>query len=175
MSAGGLRPLLGQAGRTAALSVVALSIFVGGMVSDRYRIGPYSQLLGVARRVGAAARRFYVDPSVVLGAQYQKNETPTPLDREIDTALLPLRVRGQRVSDQHPIAKGSGGITIVGETVVVVDRLGAVFSASPDGRKILQLPFPKLPNNIGDYVLADEELDDRTFRAYDVEYVPALH
>lgn len=96
------------------------------------------------------------------------------MDRNIESALLPLKVRGLRVSDHFPVAKAAGGITAIGGSVVVLDRLGHLFLSAPDGTHLDRLEFPALPNNIADYLKTPGAvIDEKRFRAYDVEYLPS--
>jgi len=93
------------------------------------------------------------------------------LDKGIDTALLPLKVKGKRLSDNFPAPKIAGGITTIGDAVIVLDRLGNIYSYRPDRENVAKLTFPALPNNINNYSLSGAHVDTNTFRAYNIKYL----
>jgi cytochrome c2 len=77
-----------------------------------------------------------------------------------------------RLSDHFPIPKTGGAVTTIGDVAIVLDRLGNIYSCSEEGERLERLPFPKLPNNITDYLkMPDTLLDGKRFRAYDVKYL----
>jgi cytochrome c2 len=113
-----------------------------------------------------------LNPEVVLAGQYSQDREKLPIVQDLDTALLPLRIRRTRLSDGLPVPKTGGAITTFGNTVIVLDRLGNLYSLLPAARQVSHLPFPPLPNNIISYVKSPgARLDDNRFRAYDITFV----
>jgi cytochrome c2 len=124
------------------------------------------------RQFESRLKAWSVNPEVVLVEQYSRNRERLTLVQDIDTALLPLHVRRTRLSDVLPVPKVGGAITTMGNTVIVLDRLGNLYSAVPSPRQFRQLLFPPLPNNVADYLrMPDSSLDANTFRAYDITYL----
>jgi cytochrome c2 len=117
-----------------------------------------------------------VRPELVLAGQYSQNRERLPPVYDIDTALLPLRVRRTRLSDVLPVPKVGGAITTIGNTVIVLDRLGNLYSSLPSARQFAHRPFPPLPNAVSDYVRTPgAHLDANRFRAYDIKYVKSAN
>ena len=80
--------------------------------------------------------------------------------------------RHKETSDNYPVPKIAGGITTIGDVVIVLDRLGNIYSYRPDAGYVQKLPFPALPNNINDYLLTPgAHVDTKTFRAYNIKYL----
>jgi hypothetical protein len=83
----------------------------------------------------------------LVSKQYRVNESKT--DRELDTALLPFRLRS--VSANAPgAAMEAGGITMVGERLLVMDRLGNFFNAQTpvwNSREFLCRRFQTISGN----------------------------
>ncbi len=158
--------------RTIVIAVVAASIFALGALFQKVKFFPYAQVKSMAVVVLTAAKSMYVDPKELLSRQLSYDDEKLALDRNIDTSLLPLRLKGVRISDHFPIPKVGGGITAVGESVIVLDRLGNLYSYRPNDAAPVKLAFPKLPNNIEDYaVQAGAHVDTKTFRAYSVMFM----
>ena len=117
-------------------------------------------------------RRTPANPKEVLSRQYSYDADKSTLEKDIDTVLLPLKVKGIRLSDNYPVPKIAGGITTIGDVVIVLDRLGNIYSYRPDAGHVEKLPFPALPNNINDYLLTPyAHVDTNTFRAYNIKYL----
>ena len=148
--------------------VLAIGMFVVGVSAQKYRYFPREQLRNVEMQI----RAWGVHPEAVLSGQYSQDRDTLPMVKDIDTALLPLRIRGARISDIFPMPKTAGAIATIGNTVIVVDRIGNLYSSAPDGRAITRLPFPPLPNDSTGYLKTPgAHVDANTFRAYDIEYV----
>src|ERR1700730_18901162 len=155
--------------------LLAVATFVMGVTIHKYKYFPYSQvrsLVESALNATVNKKRLAVDPAEVLSRQYTYDVNKISLSKDIDTALLPLNVKGIRVSDHIHISKVAGGITTIRNTVVILDRLGNIYSCLADCTNVAKLPFPALPNNIVDYVMLQEShLDQRTFRAHRIKYL----
>jgi cytochrome c2 len=158
-------------------SVVA---FVLGMTTRAYEYFPYPQARHLARAGIVFARQWFARPDQVLSRQYRFDKDEIPLGRNIETALLPLKLQGVRLSEHVPIPKAAGGIATIGNSVVVLDRLANLYLYDPEDGRVKKLPFPPIPNNVREYlrsalVQSDETqpaaLTDYTFRAYDVVYM----
>lgn len=129
----------------------------------------YAQVQKLLRRISQSAP---ADPSEVLSQQYSRDQEMIPSDRRVDTGLLPARIKAVRISNHFPIAKTGGSIATVGNVVLVLDRLGNIYSCRGDGEQLEKLAFPQLPNNVEAYLKTPGAmLDGRRFRAYDIEYL----
>src|SRR5262249_35765465 len=160
--------------RNFVVVVLALLMFVLGLTMHKYLYlyFPYPQLSSLAKTAARSVRSVYVNPKEVLSRQYSYDADKSTLEKDIDTALLPLKVKGIRLSDDYPIPKIAGGITTLGDGVIVLDRLGNIYSYRPDAGHVEKLPFPALPNNINDYLLTSgAHVDTDTFRAYNIKYL----
>ena len=152
--------------RKFALVLFAFLVFEIGIAARRYDPFPYPQLRALKNKL------VHSDAVEILSRQYSSDHKTAALDRNIESALLPLKVKGIRVSDYFPVPKVAGGITAVGDNVVVLDRLGNLYLCSPDGTHLDRLGFPALPNNIADYLKKpDAVVSEKRFRAYDIEYL----
>jgi glucose/arabinose dehydrogenase len=81
--------------------------------------------------------------------QYTQDHGGVNFHRYVETELLPLNVDGTRLSDVHPVPKNGGAITVVGSTVIIVDRLGGLYRYDLKTRSFGMLPgVPRLPNNL---------------------------
>jgi aldose sugar dehydrogenase len=152
---------------TLALIVVASAMFVFGFTFQKYKYFPFSQLRNLSRNIAGQP-----NPLEVLSQQYSRDTEKVPLDRNIDTGLLPLKIRGIRLSDHFSVPKTGGALTTIGDVVVVLDRLGNIYSCTEGGEHLEQLSLPKLPNNIGEYLKTPDALvNGKRFRAYDIKFL----
>jgi glucose/sorbosone dehydrogenase len=97
----------------------------------------------------------------------------------LDTALLPLIKDTLAMPHGIEISAGrGGGITVVGDTIIVADRRGAFFQVDGRGARIRKLVLPAIPNNSAAYdefgprpqKLGPIEVNDRDgFRVHDIE------
>jgi cytochrome c2 len=149
--------------------VVASLVFILGFTFHKYQYFPFAQLRSLGKTIG---RLYQPDPAEVIANEYSTDSEKLALDRRIDTGLLPLKIKGVRFSDHFPMPKTGGALTTIGDVVVVLDRLGNIYSCAEGGEHLEQLPFPKLPNNIADFVKAPgSALNGSNFRAYDIKYL----
>jgi len=161
--------------RNLLLVLLPLGTFALGLTMQKYRYFPYHQITVLAQMVTNNLRSAYATPDKLLSRQYSRDSGGTPLDRDLDTALLPLKVKGIRLSEYYQVPKTGGAITAMGNAVIVLDRLGNIYSYQ-SGAGVHKLPFPALPNNIADYAIRVEaKIDERYFRAHDIKYSSPLH
>lgn len=161
-------------GRTAVVILIVAVTFVVGALFQKFKFFPYAQMKNVAIILLTRAKGTYADPKELVSQQLSYDDEKFVLDRNIDTSLLPLKLNGIRISDHFPAAKVGGGITAIGDFVIVLDRLGNLYSYRQDDAAPVKLAFPALPNNIEDYVAqANAHLDTKTFRAYSVKFMEA--
>jgi cytochrome c2 len=151
---------------TGILILVACAAFDAGFTFHKFKYFPYMQVRKLARTITLGPR-----PLEILSRQYSHDQEKIPSDRWIDTGLLPISVKAIRLGDHFPIPKTGGAITTVGDYILVLDRLGNIYSYRADGEQFEQHSFPKLPNHVEDYLETGALLDHRRFRAYDVEYL----
>jgi glucose/arabinose dehydrogenase/cytochrome c2 len=110
---------------------------------------------------------------------YTQDHVDTYFRRHIETALLPLNVEGKRLSEQYPVPKEGGSIAVAGEGVIILDRLGNLYSYDLKSGVFGLLPgIPKLPNKLKEYLaqrpgtpvnLADAPNDE--FRARSITFL----
>ena len=116
--------------------------------------------------------------------RYTLDQGRLHLPRYVQTALLPLIINGKRLSDSYPVAKFGGAITVVGTTVVIMDRLGSFYRYDLKSGTFGKVPLPPLPNNLEAYLhqradmagvehvnLAGPEAQ-MEFRAHDITFLP---
>jgi cytochrome c2 len=139
---------------------------LGGMAMERFRPYPYRAALRLVSKGKLSA-----DPAYLRSLQYSRDTGALSLDRDIDTGLLPLQLSGVRISEHFPIAKIAGSITSIGNTIVIMDRMGEFFACHADCSDLAKLPLPALPNNLEDFILHAGELHPDMFRAYSVKYL----
>jgi cytochrome c2 len=151
------------------VGLLAGTMFGLGFTMHKYRHFPYDQLSKMFRRE-LVRTRSPVDSSRVLSRQYSFDRRAAAIERDMNTALLPIKIRGIRLSDRYAVPKTAGSIAAVGEGIVILDRLGALHASSPSG-DARRLDFPPLPNNIAAYVAAGHTIDSKRFRAYCVRYL----
>lgn len=153
-----------------ASSILALGFGIG-LTMHKYRYFPYRQIQGIARLLIGVAN----GTSVSLDSQYTLDLKGPALHRKVDTGLLPLTVHGIRVSEEHRFPKGGGAVTTIGDSVVIMDRLGNFYAYRVGAESIEKLPMPALPNEIEKYVarVGASSINERTFRAYDLLYIPS--
>jgi hypothetical protein len=97
--------------------------------------------------------------------------------RVLETALLPLVVDTLAMPPAVDVRPGiGGGISVVNDTVIIVDPQGAFLAVSERGRSFRKLALPTLPNHAEEYVdfarkpvQAGPFLVNTGFRVHDVE------
>ena len=144
------------------LAAVAACAFSIGMGAHRIEAGAYSHL-GALFTSDREVRDF-------LARQYVSDAVAVPLDKNIDTALLPLDVTGLRLSDYLPVPKIGGAIVAINNELLIVDRLGNIYACGKSG-EVRKLAFPPLPNGIDDYLRAGNTVNSQVFRAYSIKYL----
>ena len=77
-----------------------------------------------------------------------------------------------KISEHYAVPKVGGAVTAIENTVIVLDRLGNIYSYGPGGDNIKRLLFPELPNNITGYLTRPNNfVDDKKFRAHSIKYL----
>ena len=144
------------------LAGVAACAFSIGIGAHRIEAAAYSHL-GALFTSDREIRDF-------LGRQYVSDAVAVPLDKNIDTALLPLDVTGVRLSEFFPVPKIGGAIVAINDELLIVDRLGNIYACRRSG-EVRKLAFPPLPNGIADYLRAGNTVNSQVFRAYSIKYL----
>jgi cytochrome c2 len=158
--------------RLIIISLIPLMFVIGvfaGIYLHKHRPFPYQAVATMARPMLASAIERHV-PVAELAKYYAFDSRSIPLSRTVDTRLMPIRVAGVRLSELFPVGRLGGAITAIGEAVLVLDRLGNLYLRSPAG-EIHKLAFPPLPNALTRFLAAGNQLDEKHFRAYDIEYL----
>jgi cytochrome c2 len=115
------------------------------------------------------------------GPQYTRDQHGEVFHKYLETALLPLEIEGPRLSEYYQVPKKGGAITVAGESIIILDRLGGLHRYDLTTRSFGELPgIPRLPNKLDAYLaqrrgpptnLADAVNDDE-LRARDIIYIP---
>jgi cytochrome c2 len=74
------------------------------------------------------------------------------------------------LSEHVSFPKVGGAVTAWKDDILVLDRLGDLYSVSKD-QEVRKLSFPPLPNDISSYVRSGGRLDSSMFRAHDLKVV----
>ena len=164
------------------LMVGVVLCFVGGVAFHKY-LG-LSETLAFLKAPVATARVLHRDWTASEQLQYALDKGHPDFPRFVQSGLLPLVVNGKRLSDYYPVAKLGGAITIVGPTVVVMDRLGSFYRYDLKTSSFETLSLPPLPNNLQAYLHRRHSLDgvkqlnlagaeaEVEFRARDIAFLP---
>ena len=147
------------------IAVLSAGMFAAGFAAQKYKPAAY-RIRTIFRRTNPDEVREFLE------RQYSRDAVGVPLDKTLDTALLPVAISGVRISDHYPVAKTAGAIAAVKDSLLIVDRLGNFMSCSKSGT-VRKLEFPPLPNNLSDYLNAGGTLDVKSFRTYSMKYVSA--
>ena len=155
--------------------------FAAGAAFNKY-VG-LQTTLAFAKAPVARLRILRRDWNAFQKLQYTLDQGDVYLPRYVETGLLPLVIAKKRLSDSYPVAKFGGAITIVGATVVIVDRLGSFYRYDLKTGSFGKLQLPPLPNNLEAYLrerrnlagvqhgnLASAEANVE-FRAHDVTFL----
>lgn len=89
----------------------------------------------------------------------------------LETALLPIEVRSHSLPDAKGYPLGAGGLTVVNGRLLVLDRLGRIYSYA-DG-KIKEATKP-VPNGVRDFIASstNTSLTADTFRTHSIAFDP---
>jgi cytochrome c2 len=161
---------------------IAFAAVVGlfsGYAIGHFKVLPTARLKRVAQRIeeklhlSKRPTRPEAAAADLVSKQYRVNESKT--DRELDTALLPFRLRSVS-ADAPGAAMEAGGLTMVGERLLVMDRLGNFFQCADTCLELTHVPLPPIPNNIREYVSdPNSTLNERIFRAHCIRYSSSMH
>ena len=116
------------------LAAVAACAFSIGIGAHRIEASAYSRL-GALFTSDREVRDF-------LARQYVSDAVAVPLDKNIDTALLPLDVTGLRLSGTLPVPKIGGAIVAINNELLIVDRLGNIYACGKSGEVRELVPTP---------------------------------
>jgi cytochrome c2 len=149
------------------LAAVLLVLF--GVILEEYRLVPrrVEALLERARLTLKLSKR---DAKEFLAKQYIYDMAPIPLTRSVDSTLLPLAIKGVRLSDSFPFPKVGGGITAIGNTLLLVDRLGGFYAVEPQG-SVRKLELPPVPSNLEVYASGNGRIGPDDFRVYSIAFL----
>jgi aldose sugar dehydrogenase len=153
--------------RTIFVLALAGGIFLGGMLFQKYKVFPYPEIVNWAKSL---KKKWNPPVAMEVQAEYAKIDGEPDLARELETALLPIGVHGIRVGAAFEVPKISGGITAVGDKILIVDRLGGGYVCDGNG-KLSKVTFPAVPNNIEAFAKRGE-WPISNLRVHDVEYLP---
>ena len=155
------------------IALAALIGVVAGFVVESLKIVPTRQLKSIAFEIRDALHLSKKpDPVEILAKQYRIDNEKFHLDRDQDTALLPFDLTS---FSPKGVVMGAGGITMVGDRLLIMGRLGNFFECTEDCAKISKVPLPPIPNNIAAYVSQPgAQLNEKIFRAHSVRFSAAM-
>jgi aldose sugar dehydrogenase len=157
-----------------AAVLIGLGLVGLGMILEKYSLLPARAVDRVINRAQHWFEFRRNDASAFLARQYSYDSGDISLERDIDSGLLPLKVRGLRLSNTQPVPKVGGGIVSIGTALVAVDRLGNFYEVQPAG-EVRKLDVPHLPNNLEAYAAANGQIASDYFRVYSAVYLKASH
>jgi aldose sugar dehydrogenase len=167
-----LPPISVSAGPLVILLIVLPPIFLlgvlVGVMAHKYKPIPY--------RIGAAAHRavfaLFERPLTVadLAKYYSLDYGTVPLNRTVDTALLPIHISGIRLIEHLPLPRAGGAIMAIDNAVLILDRLGNIYLRTAGG-DVRKLAFPPFPNRVLPYLAAGNRLHPSDLRAYRMRYL----
>src|SRR5258708_2954490 len=114
--------MFGRRVRVLRVLIGSVLCFAAGAVFYKY-VG-LAATLSFLKAPVATTRILNRDWTASEQLQYTLDNDHVSFPRYAQTSLLPLVINGKRLSESYPVAKFGGAITVVGETVVIVDRLG---------------------------------------------------
>jgi cytochrome c2 len=168
-----------QRSRRFWLSLVALTGFIAGLAVSEARVvltRPLHELAHKIKDKFLPRGRSESDAAHLIAKQYRDNQSRIALDRELDTALLPFRIRSLPANATERVAAVSGGVTMVGRRLLIMDRLGSFFQCADDCSEITKAPIPSIPNNIVQYASEpDPRIDEKSFRAHSVRFSSSMN
>jgi aldose sugar dehydrogenase len=138
------------------------------------RIWAKSGLVLLVLAATAAFAWVFRAPVLDVAAPVSKPELSTPPAKSADsviveTALLPLRLTADPVSQRIDLAAGGGAIETIGDSLLLMDRLGKIFVYKD--RKISASGLPELPTHMKDFLEdARFSVTEGTLRAHDLRY-----
>jgi cytochrome c2 len=152
-----------------------LGLFGGYAIARLFFLnGPFSNFV---RQIEYKLQLSGRSPSIatdVIATQYRVNDSK--IDRKLDSAFLPFRIRSVSASGAPGFPLEGGAVTMVGQHLLVVDRLGNFFQCTEECAEITKAPLPPIPNNILEYVSFPHSLlDERHFRTHSARYSSSLH
>jgi glucose/arabinose dehydrogenase/cytochrome c2 len=87
----------------------------------------------------------------------------------IETELLPLSLTADRVANRIDIAIGGGAIQVIGDTILIMDRLGRIFVYKE--QQISSSEIPDLPLHLKEFSANGRfPVNESTLRAHDLKY-----
>jgi cytochrome c2 len=151
---------------TLASCLVALS-FLAGWAFEKYGNRAFYSYFGfsvgdlirsdvtkVAEVLLAHSRVHQRDWDSFKALHYTQDNGDTYFHHYMETALLPLIIKGKRLSDHYPVAKEGGAIAVAGDAIIILDRLGNLYSYDLKSGVFGLLPgIPKLPNKLEEYLV----------------------
>lgn len=142
--------MFGRLFRVLCLLISFVVCFVAGVAYYKYIGIPATRAFLKAPL--SSARVMRRDWTASQELQYARDQSSVHAPRYVETSLLPIIITEKRLSESYPVAKFGGAITVVGSTVVIMDRLGAFYRYEMKDGPFAKLPLPTLPNNLEAYL-----------------------
>ena len=127
--------------------------FALGAAFHKYKFLPYNQVRALAKQTrGIFVHRPAVSPETIT-KQYEQDPIRADTTANVETALLPLTLKSIQLSQSYPFPKSSGGITLVEDTIVIVDRLRDLYTFQ-SGRAE-ERALPRMRNNVDAFLVSN--------------------
>ncbi len=141
-----------------------------GVAIERDKFFPYYRVLEFYERNMAKAEK-----ALGIGEKELTKPSPPKADfeiatREIPSSLLPLTLSGVQLNADLPIAAGGGGIAVIGDQVVIGDRLDRFFIYNRQKNIARKAKYPPLPSFREEFFSWGKFGRSELFRLHDVEF-----
>lgn len=144
--------------------------FIAGALFSRFKPFPYNLATQLLRRAKSVPARVPLPTEATVQSQLSRDLGDPLMARDLETALIPVKISGFQLSREFDLAKTAGGIAVIGNQIAIVDRLGNVFLFT--GERLEKRAFPPLPNNVASFLASGAfPLTPSTLRVHDAEYV----
>src|ERR1700722_377522 len=158
-----------------ALFVVVVGTFAYGFLVSRFRIAPYSSIVWLEKNAARAMSVLRDGKDGYVRAQLSQQMSPqqaglAPQTKTIETAVLPISVAEVSLTTDEAIPAGAGALSVIGDRVVVMDRLGKLYRY--ENHKLITAQIPPVPNGLESFILRSRNLDLNrdTFRSHSIAY-----
>ena len=157
------------------LAAAAILFFAYGFYVGRFQVFPYDKIVYLAKSLNRTVKVARQGESGYVESQLAAQRSPATQvgvkQSLLETALLPLTVRTVDLRSAAPFPMGAGSLARESDHLLLLDRLGRIYSYRDD--KLTPLALPAVPNHIDKYILKSERqggLDRDTFRTHTIAY-----
>ena len=151
--------------------VPATLLIAFGISLERVKFFPYYQVLELYQRnITKAQKALGIETERPIEAKAIKPDFELT-KRQIPSALLPLQLSGIQLNARHTLATTGGSITVVGNQIVIADRLDKFYIYDTESKTTRSAEYPSLPSNREAFYKWGKYGKSELFRLHDIEYV----